>query len=408
MTAVLRINPWAVLICGGLLGAISFGVRSTFGLFQQPMVAANGWTIEQFALAMAVQNLLWGLAQPFFGVLIDKFGTARIAALGGLLYMAGVGLMAVSESPWMLQLSGGVIIGLALSGTGFGIVLPAIGRAFPPSKRSFALGVGGALGSFGQFAFALGGNWFLESFDWFVALLILAGFCALMVPLAAALRGGASSAGHAEEEESATSLGAALTEVSYHPSFWCLNLGFFVCGFHVAFIAVHIKDYVVLCGLPGSVGAWSIALIGLFNIVGSLAAGHLGGRFPKKWLLSTIYFLRAVVIALFLFLPVSTWTVAGFSIFMGLLWLSTVPLTSGLVGFIYGPRFMATLFGIVFLAHQVGAFFGSWLGGYMFDRTGSYDLVWYMSIALGLLAAAAHMPIIERAIQRAPATATAS
>ncbi len=407
VSRTVQLNPWLVLACGGIMLSISFGVRSAFGLFLEPMTVDQGWTRETFALAIAVQNLLWGLSQPVAGAVADKYGTGRVAATCGALYVVGVVLMALSQTGLMLNVSAGLLVGFGLSGTGFAIVLAAIGRAFPAERRSLVLGIGGAVGSLGQFVFPPVSQWLIDGTGWTTALLVLAGCSALMVPLAAAVAGRTETGatGQATVEHSAPSLSAALREAGYHQSYWCLNLGFFVCGFHVAFIATHMPGYVALCGMPASVGALSIALIGLFNVVGSLAAGHLGGRYRKKWLLSGIYFARAVAIALFMVLPPTEWTVIGFSIAIGTLWLSTVPLTSGLVAFIYGPRFMATLFGIVFLSHQIGAFFGAWLGGLAFDLTGGYTIMWIISVLLGLMAAVAHMPIREAALQRAPLAA---
>ena len=396
-------TPAVIIVCGCLIALIGFGVRSSFGFFLEPMSAARGWGREVFAFSLAIQNLLWGLGQPFAGMVADRYGAARVLVVGGILYAAGVALMTVSGSPGMLTLTAGVLIGIGLAGASFTVVLAAFARMVPPERRSWALGIGTAAGSFGQFVFAHLGQAFIAGYGWSMALLLMAGMVLLIVPLAGALSGRPDY--DSDPTVHKQSIGNALGEAFGYRSYLLLVSGFFVCGFHVAFITVHLPAYLADLGLGIQVAAWAIGLVGLFNIVGSYAAGVLGGRYSKRYMLSAIYFLRAVVILLFITIPPSTVTVLLFAAAMGVLWLSTVPLTSGLVAVMFGPRYMATLFGVVFFSHQVGSFLGVWLGGYLYDRTGSYDVVWWLGIALGLFAALIHLPISERPIARlAPAT----
>jgi predicted MFS family arabinose efflux permease len=383
------------IACGAFVVLLSFGIRSGFGLFLQPMSLDLGWGREVFALAMALQNLLWGLSQPFVGALADKWGTARTVIAGGILYTLGVYLMATTTSPAELYLSAGVLIGLGLSGTGFGVVLAAVGRSVPPERRSVALGITTAVGSLGQFLLPPIGQALLATYGWQSALALLALGSLAMVFAAGGLRGRVDAAGHGQQ-----TIREALAEASRHSGYLYLTAGFFVCGWHVAFIAVHLPAYLADGGISTEVAAWCLALVGLFNVIGSYAAGVLGGRLSKKYCLSALYAARAVLILAFIALPLSAASALVFSALMGLLWLSTVPLTSGLVAQIFGPRYMATLFGIVFLSHQIGSFLGIWLGGYLYDAYGSYDLIWWLSIALGLVAALLHWPIDERAVPR--------
>lgn len=389
-------TPVVVIAAGCLIAIITFGVRAGFGLFLAPMSADLGWGREVFAFAIALQNLLWGAAQPFAGALADRYGSGRVLAAGGLCYALGVALMGVPSSPLMFNLSAGVLVGLGLAGASFAVVLAAASRMVPEERRSWALGVITAAGSLGQFLFAPLGQAFIGAYGWSTALVLLSLFALAVVPLAGALSGRPASTGVGREQ----TIREALAEAGRHRGYLFLTAGFFVCGFHVAFITVHLPPYLVDLGLSASLGAWAIALVGLFNIVGSYTAGVLGGKHSKKYLLSSLYFARAVVIAAFVMLPPSPVTVLVFAAAMGLLWLSTVPLTSGLVAQIFGPRYMATLFGIVFFSHQVGAFIGVWLGGYLFDATGSYDVVWWLGVALGLAAALLHFPIDERRVPR--------
>jgi len=376
-------------------------VRQTFGLFLQPMSAELGWGRGHFSFAFALSNLLWGLAQPVFGVWADKQGSGRVVAVSALLYAAGLALLPLSTTPLMLDFSAGLLIGLGISGVSFGVVLGVVGRAFPPERRSLALGIASAGGSFGQFLMVPFGAWLIGSIDWKYSLLVLAGVILATVPLAAAMveeRGRPLSP--AAGDSKPQSLRMALREAGGHSGFWYLTAGFFVCGFQVAFISIHLPVYLRDLNLPLTVAGWALALIGLFNILGSFAAGFLGARFSKKYVLSSIYFLRAAVIGLFLLLPVSPLSVYLFAAGIGFLWLGTVPLTNGLVGQIFGVRYVSTLFGIVFLSHQVGSFLGVWLGGYLFDLTGSYAPVWIGSVVLSLLAGALNLPIDERPLAR--------
>ena len=392
-------TPALIVAAGCLIALLSFGLRAGFGLFLSPMSSDLGWGREVFALAIAVQNLLWGAGQPFAGALADRYGAGRVLACGGVLYAAGLVLMAYADTPLALHMSAGVMIGLGLSGASFSIVLAAFGRMVDEKNRSWALGLGTAAGSLGQFLMVPLGQAFLSAYGWHVALLLMGACAFLVVPLSTVLAGRPP-----EHTGPAQTFGEALREAGSHRGFVLLTSGFFVCGFHVAFIQVHLPPYLVDLGLAPSLGAWSIATVGLFNVAGAYFSGVLGGHFSKKYLLSGIYLGRAAVIALFLLLPVTPVTVLLFSAAMGLLWLSTVPLTSGLVAQIFGTRYMAMLFGIVFFSHQVGAFIGVWLGGRLYDTTGSYDVVWWTSVALGVVAAALHWPIDDRRLARLAAS----
>jgi predicted MFS family arabinose efflux permease len=384
------------LACGSFIVLLSFGVRSSFGLFLQPMSLDLGWGREVFALALALQNLIWGLAQPFAGALADKYGTGRTIAGGGLLYVLGVYLMASSTTPEALYLSAGLLVGLGLSGTGFGVVLAAVGRSVAPEHRSAALGITTALGSLGQFVMPPIGQAFLETYGWSTAFVLLALGSLGMIAAAAGMRGRSGSGGLGDTQ----TLKQALAEAGGHRGYLLLVAGFFVCGWHVAFIAVHLPAYLADGGLSTETAAWALALIGLFNVIGSYTAGILGGRLSKKYCLSVLYTARSILILVFILVPLSTASALIFSAIIGLLWLSTVPLTSGLVAQIFGARYMGTLFGIVFLSHQVGSFLGVWLGGVLYDAYGTYAPIWWLSIALGLIAALLHWPIDEREVAR--------
>ena len=401
-------TPTVVLVCGAIILTLALGVRQTFGLFLQPMSAELGWGRGHFSFAFALSNLLWGLAQPFFGAWADKQGSGRVVAVSALLYAAGLALLPFSTTPLMLDFSAGLLIGLGISGVSFGVILGVVGRAFPPERRSLALGIASAGGSFGQFLMVPFGAWLIGRIDWKYSLLVLAGVILATVPLAAAMveerrRPLSPAAGDSKPQ----SLRMALREAGRHSGFWYLTAGFFVCGFQIAFISIHLPVYLRDLNLPLTVAGWALALIGLFNIFGSFTAGYLGARFSKKYVLSSIYFLRAVVIGSFLLLPVSPLSVYLFAAGMGFLWLGTVPLTNGLVGQIFGVRYVSTLFGIVFLSHQVGSFLGVWLGGYLFDLTGSYAPVWFGSIVLSLLAGVLNLPIDERPLARVSAEGAA-
>ncbi len=385
-----------VLICGCLIGVISFGVRAGFGLFLEPISSTLVWSRDIFALSLAIQNLLWGAAQPFTGMLADKYGSGRMLAIGGVVYAAGTFLMAYSTDPLMMHITAGGLVGLGTAAGSFTIVLAALTRIVPENKRSIVLGLGMAAGSAGQMLIVPLGQAFIALFDWQTALILLAFLAFLITPLALAVTGKSEHLGMGP----AQSIPQALVEAFRHPSYIWLLAGFFVCGFHVAFIQVHLPAYLKDNGLPGWLGATSLALVGGFNIIGSFASGWVGSRWSKKYALSAIYFARSLTMVALLVVPLSVTSVLIFSATMGLLWLSTVPLTSGLVAQFFGVRYMATLFGFVFFSHQVGAFLGAWMGGKLYSLTGNYDLSWYVAIGLGIASALAHFPIREAPVAR--------
>jgi MFS family permease len=395
MNAIWRNSTW-ILLGGSLILALSLGIRHGFGLFLPPMSAEFGWGRETFAFAIALQNLIWGLAQPVTGALADRFGVARAVLLGGVLYAVGLLLMAGADSPVSLSLSAGLLIGLGLSGTSFSVILGAVGRAVPVEKRSMAMGIASAAGSFGQFAMLPGTLGLIGWLGWSSALLALGLLVALIMPLALMLRSGPAVPVTGPQQ----TLMEALREAVSHSGFRLLALGFFVCGFQVVFIGIHLPAYLVDKQLPAMAGTTVLALVGLFNIIGTYTAGWLGGCYSKPKLLTALYLARAVVISAFFFAPLTLWTAYAFGIAMGLLWLSTVPLTNGTVATLFGVRNLSMLGGIVFLFHQIGSFFGGWLGGWVYDTTGSYDLVWQISIALSLMAAALNWPIREQPVER--------
>ncbi|SPO65631.1 MFS transporter [Pseudomonas sp. JV241A] len=399
MTSVWRTSGW-ILLGAALILALSLGVRHGFGLFLAPMSADFGWGRGVFAFAIALQNLIWGLAQPFAGALADRLGAAKVVMVGGILYAVGLVLMGMSDSALTLSLSAGLLIGIGLSGTSFSVILGVVGRAVPPEKRSMAMGIASAAGSFGQFAMLPGTLGLIGWLGWSAALLVLGLLVAFIVPLVGLLRDRPLPSTGNEQ-----TLGQALREACTHSGFWLLALGFFVCGFQVVFIGVHLPAYLVDQHLPATIGTTVLALVGLFNIVGTYTAGWLGGRMSKPRLLTALYLLRAVVIVLFLWAPISQFSAYLFGIAMGLLWLSTVPLTNGTVATLFGVRNLSMLGGIVFLFHQLGAFLGGWLGGVVYDQTGNYDLVWQISILLSLLAAALNWPVRERPVARLQAQA---
>ncbi|MCG8593174.1 MAG: MFS transporter [Kiloniellales bacterium] len=390
-------TPLLVIFAGCLIAMVGFGVRSVFGLFLEPMTVAKGWDRETFALAMAIQNLLWGIGVPVAGALADRYGPARVMILGALVYAAGVWGMAGADSDLALHVFGGVLTGLGVAFTAFSIALASMAKVVGPERRSLALGLGTAAGSFGQVVFSPLGQAMIAQFGWQPALLILAASALIIVPLAFVLPRDPGVTGETVAEQS---IGQALREAGGHSGYVLLTLGFFVCGFHVAFITVHFPAYAKDLGLGAEVGAYSIAIVGLFNIFGSFLAGAAGQRWSKKCGLSAIYFARAIAITALLLAPKTELTLYAFSAVMGILWLSTVPLTTGIVAQVFGVRYMATLFGIVFLSHQVGSFLGVWLGGRLYDATGSYDSMWWAGVALGLLAAAVHLPINEKPLAR--------
>jgi MFS family permease len=370
---------------------LAFGARAGFGLYLQPISLEFGWGREVLSLSLALQQLVWGALGPIAGIIADRYGTARVIAGCGALYTLGLAGMAYAQTPIAMHFAAGVLVGAALSGATFATVLAVIGRAVAPERRSTALGVATAAGSFGQFALLPVNQILIGAFDWHTALLIMAGMTALIMPLAAALAGRPAAA-----PGSGQSLGSALREALRERGFHLLFWGYFVCGFHIAMLTVHLPSFVTDAGLSMTHGMTALALIGLFNIVGTIGAGWAGGYLSKKYLLSSIYTIRAVLIALLVLFPLSPVTLYVFAVGIGLLWLSTVPLTNGLVGQIFGLRYMATLTAIVFFGHQIGSFVGVWLAGYLYDTTGSYLGAFYMSIALGVFAALINLPVNEK------------
>ncbi len=395
-------TPTVVLVCGGIILTLAMGIRHGFGLFLQPMSHDLGWGRETFALAIAVQNLVWGATQPFAGAIADKHGAGRVVLGGSILYVLGLVLMANTAAPWLFVLVAGGLIGAGLSGVTFSIIAGVLGRAYPPEKRSMALGISAAAASFGQFAILPLSSWLLNNIGWHGALLALASVALIMAPLAASMVEHGERQVHAFQQSARQALAEALGNRGY----LLLTAGFFVCGFQVVFIGVHLPSYLLDKGLPAEVAVTALALIGLFNIAGTYTAGWLGGRMPKRHILTFIYFARAVVIALFLWLPISQFTVYAFAVLLGLLWLSTVPATNGIVAGIFGVRYLAMLSGVTFFSHQIGSFLGAWLGGKLYDVTGSYDVVWYITIGLGIVAGLLNLPIDEREIKRPLAAAT--
>ena len=385
-----------VLICGAAIVTVSMGIRHGFGLWLQPITMDRGWTRETFAFAMAVQNLAWGLAGPFAGALADRFGALRVLCVGGLLYALGLVLMGLATSGLAFTGSAGVVLGLAQSGTTYTIVYGVIGRNVAPDKRSWAMGVTAAAGSFGQFLMVPVENWLIGGLGWQNALFVLGCVALLILPLAFGLKEPVAAAAKGPQQ----SIGAAVREAFGYPSFQLLMAGYFVCGFQVVFIGVHMPSYLKDNGLTPNVATTALALIGLFNVIGTYSAGVLGARLPYRYILSCIYALRSVAIVTFLLVPLSPWSVYVFASAMGLLWLSTIPPTNAVVAQIFGVKYLSMLSGFVFVSHQIGSFLGAWLGGKLYDSTGSYNIVWWIAVALGVFAAIVNLPIREQAITR--------
>jgi len=401
--AVARPMPWrapaVIILCGCLISVLSFGPRSSLGFFLTPLSQANGWGRDVFALALALQNLLWGLGQPLAGAIADKYGAPRVLSAGILLYAAGIYLTAYATTPGMLYFSAGVLVGFGLSGCAVPAVIGALGKLLPDDWRTFAFGAVTAAGSFGQFLFSPLAVNLMDQYGWQSTLAIFAATMLIVVPLSLVLMAPRKTPG-APAAAPAQSAMQALTEAFGHRSYVLLVLGFFTCGFQLAFVTVHLPSYLIDRGLSVQVGGWTLAVIGLFNIIGSMSSGYLSGFLPKRYILSFIYFARALSIVVFILLPASPVITLIFGGVTGLLWLSTVPPTSGLVALMFGTRWLTMLFGFAFFSHQVGGFLGVWLGGIVFERTGSYDAVWWLSVLFGVLSAVINLPIVEKPVVR--------
>jgi MFS family permease len=395
-----RLSATQVLACGAAIVTLSMGIRHGFGLWLQPITQEMGWTRENFAFALAIQNLSWGLFGIFAGMAADRFGAFRVLLVGAVLYGLGLVGMAMSPTPGVFALTAGVLIGAAQAGTTYAVIYGVIGRQIPAEKRSWAMGVAAAAGSFGQFLMVPVEGWLISAFGWQEALLFLGAAVLLIMPLALFLREPGFVGGVAPQREQ--TIAQALREAFKYRSFQLLMAGYFVCGFQVVFIGVHMPSYLKDHGLSPQVASYALALIGLFNVIGTYAAGALGQRFPKRYILSFIYLARAVAISVFLIVPLSPASVYVFASVMGVLWLSTVPPTNAVVAQIFGVAHLSMLGGFVFFSHQIGSFMGVWLGGVLYDQTGSYDIVWYISIALGVFAALINLPVRETAIVRGP------
>ena len=391
-----------IIICGCAIALLSFGPRSSLGFFIQPMSREFTWGRDVFGLALALQNLLWGLGQPIAGAIADRFGVLRVMVAGAVLYAGGLLLMRYAATPSSLDLGAGVMIGFGLSGCSFNLVLSAFSKLLPPEKRGIALGAGTAAGSFGQFLFAPFGVAMIDNFGWQAALTVYAILMLLIVPLSLAIATPPAISANVPAADQ-QSFKTALAEAFGHRSYVLLVLGFFTCGFQLAFITVHLPAYLSDRGISAQTGGWVVAAIGLFNIMGSLGVGWLQNRFPKRYILSIIYFARAATIVAFISFPISSFSAIMFGAVTGLTWLSTVPPTSALVALMFGTRWFATLYGFAFVSHQVGGFLGVWLGGVVFEQFGSYTPIWWLAVVFGLLSALINLPIVEQPVVRAVA-----
>jgi MFS family permease len=392
-------TPLVIVICGSLIGMLTFGPRSSVGFFMQPLSQQFGWGRDVFALAFAVQNLLWGIGQPFAGAIADKFGSVRVICVGALLYAVGLMVMRYSSTPLELNLSAGLLVGFGLSGCSFNLVLSAFGKLMPPAWRGIALGAGTAAGSFGQFVFAPFTVAMIDNAGWQSTLVVFATLMLLVIPLSMVLATPTAAPSDTPVAPQ-QSFKHALAEAFGHRSYVLLVLGFFTCGFQLAFITMHLPAYLVDRGMPASTGGWVIAVIGLFNIVGSLTVGYAQSRLPKRYILSFIYFTRAMATVAFILLPMTTFSAIAFGVISGLTWLSTIPPTSSLVSIMFGTRWLATLYGFAFFSHQVGGFLGALLGGMVFEKFGSYTPVWWLSVLFGVLSALINLPIVEAPVAR--------
>ncbi len=405
MRSVAAASPVLILVAGCLIAMLTFGPRASSGFFLLPMSNTYGWGRDVFGLALALQNLLWGLGSPFAGAIADRFGTVRVLCVGALIYASGIALMSYASTPGLLHLSAGVLVGFGLSACSFNLVLAAFGKLLPDRWKSIGFGAGTAAGSFGQFLFPPLATGLIARVGWQETLLVFAVVLLLVLPLSLAL----ATRGDAGTRQAASlpnqSIAGALREAFAHPSYVLLILGFFTCGFQLAFVTVHMPAYLADKGITADIGAATLALIGLFNMIGSLTAGALASRFSRKWMLAVIYAGRGVAIAAFILMPITPLSCLIFGAALGLLWLSTVPPTSGLVLLMFGARYMAMLYGFAFFSHQVGGFLGVWLGGILYEGTGSYDIVWWLSVALSFASAAINLPIREIPVER-PALAS--
>ncbi|MDH5352906.1 MAG: MFS transporter [Gammaproteobacteria bacterium] len=392
------------IFCACLIAILGFGPRSAMGFFQLPLLQDTGWDRTTFGLAMAIQNLAWGIGQPFFGAISDRYGTWRVLSAGALIYIAGLIIMAGAETPMWLHIGGGVLVGLGVAACSFGVILAALARLVSAENRSMAFGLGTAAGSFGMFVYAPISQGLIDALGWSDSLLLIAAIMLIIPILAVPLRGN-SSTSKISAAELEQSFKEALTEAFAHRSYLLLTAGFFVCGFQVAFITAHFPAYISDLGIASKWAVIAISLIGFFNIIGALASGFIGQRYSKPIFLALIYLSRSIVVSIFLFSPASATSIVVFSIAMGLLWLSTVPPTNALVATMFGTRYLGMLGGIVFFSHQVGSFLGVWLGGVLYDQTDSYDVVWWIGVALGVFAAVVHWPIKEEMVKRKLVTA---
>jgi len=392
---------WLLVLAGGVVMGLALGVRHVQGLFLLPVTMDRGWSRETFAIALAVQNLTWGIVQPFTGMIADRYGSAKVIAGGLVFYALGLAGMAHATTPAAFMWTAGVCIGIALSGTAFAAIYGALSRLVPPERRSWALGVAGAVGGLGQFTMVPAAQWLIGGWGWVAALLVFAMVLMILLPLALPLREPANRVRDAAAPDANLSLSDAIREAFTRPGFWLLNLGFLACGFQLAFIGTHLPAYLMDKGLRASDAVAALAIIALTNVMGTYVCGILGAHHRRKYLLAGIYLVRTAAIALFVLVPLSTWSVYAFAAVMGFVWLGTVPLTNGLISQVFGVRYITTLFGFVFFGHQVGSFLGVWLGGVVFEATRSYDLIWLGAMALGVLSAALHWPIDDREIQRA-------
>ena len=388
-------TPAVVIVAGCLVAMVNFGVRSSFGLFTAPISEAHQWPREIFSFGLALQNLLWGIATPIAGALADRYGSARVLMVGAVIYALGTLGMAFAEAPLMFHLTAGILIGIGVAMSSFGIVMAALGRIVPPEKRSWAFGIATASGSLGQFIFAPLGGALISAYGWHTALVILAASTLLILIFALPLMVQNSSGSKVTSGEADLTMRQAISGAFGHSSYLMLVSGFFVCGFQLAFVTVHLPPYLAEHGISKEFAGLAMGAIGLFNVVGSYTSGILGGKFQKRFPLSLIYILRSIAVTVFILSPITQTSTILFTAVLGFLWLSTVPLTMGLVTVMFGTRYMATLYGFVFLSHQIGSFFGVWLGGRLYDQLGSYDPVWWMGVALGVFAAIVHLPIRE-------------